>query len=246
MKTVCSAFYTDPEAFLPDFERIMKSKCDWMEIRLDKREIQHEKEMDILFHEIRSFLQAADKPLIITYRTMEEGGCSPISSACYEKLIHLLTAEVQKIQHTELLDEKDVPPVMIDIELARLEKMVHKPSTDTAVISFHDFDKTPDTPALCQIWKSMQKWHPAIEKIACMPNNAADTARLLETCLEHTTDSRKIAISMGETGQISRIIGDRFESCASFVVLEAPTAPGQLQLDQLQAFLNERDAQQPC
>lgn len=212
MKTICPIFYDSTPDFLILCHTMMDSSCDWIEIRLD-RAIQEGKSIDF------AFLKNRKKPVLLTIRTKEEGGEVDLSQEEYRKWIELL------LRHGD----------WVDVELARFFPLA-KNQREKVVLSYHDFEKTPKN--LAEIWQTMEAKDCAIEKIAVMPEEKSDVLRLLLSCAEHKTNKEKIAISMGELGKISRVLGSLFDSTYSFASFVQSSAPGQIDLDHLQALLS--------
>lgn len=211
MKTICPIFYKSSADFLIEWDEMMHSSCDWIEVRLD-RALQEEAAIDL------AFLKNRKKPVLLTIRTKEEGGEVELSQEEYEQWIDLL------LQHGD----------WVDVELTRFFPL-SKNQREKVVLSYHDFETTPND--LAAIWQAMEEKECAIEKIAVMPKEKEDVVRLFLSCAQHPTKKEKIAISMGELGKISRVIGSLFDSSYTFASFQQASAPGQIELAYLQALL---------
>lgn len=212
MKIICPIFYRDTKDFQKELKNTEQSKADMIEIRLD-RYLQNNPNEDLI--EKLGQICSSSKKILYTIRTSKEGGEADLSDFEYEKLIH------------RLIDLKG----LVDIEVSRLKNFETIPNLEKAVLSYHNFEKTPSD--LEEIWSSMEKYHPYIQKIAVMPQAKEDVLRLMQSCCSHKTQSKKIAISMSQIGKISRIIGDVFESDYTFASLYTSSAPGQVSIDNL-------------
>jgi 3-dehydroquinate dehydratase-1 len=109
------------------------------------------------------------------------------------------------------------------------------------IISYHDFEKTPERAELEHIVTWCSESTPDIIKIACMVNSERDNARLLGLL---DTEKRMLVIGMGEKGKITRVIAPLLGSFCTFAayVSGKATALGQFSKDEmeaLQAFLKE-------
>lgn len=103
------------------------------------------------------------------------------------------------------------------------------------IVSYHDFEKTPNEEEILEILKKEQEAGGDIAKIAFMPKNYEDILKTMKVLLENKLKIPIIAISMGELGKISRILGPLF---GSYLTFASPgkgkeSAPGQLTVDEL-------------
>lgn len=165
--------------------------------------------------ELTSINQLREKysiPMIFTLRSKQQGGK-------YEK------SEMQRLDtirnlaslRPEYFDLESHLPLDFFTEIAKKCKII---------LSYHDFEQTPID--IESIFSQMQMIPASIYKIALMANSTIDALRLL--CWAKECNQPVIAISMGEYGQISRILAPIIGSKISFVCLhEDPSnAPGQL------------------
>lgn len=220
MKIICPFFYLNYNDALKQLEVMNESACDLIEIRLDRA-----KEYEV--KDLIQLVAHAKKRCILTLRTKQDGGEVDIDQTLYERKIN---------------DLFHVSEAFIDIELSHLKNFQDtkfKKYLNRCIISYHNFNKTPDN--LNEIWKQMDAYKPYIEKIACMPQKKEDVLTLLLSCYEHKTTYKKCAISMSEMGMISRIIGEMFGSEYTFCSLNTSSAPGQFPLEKMVEYLNILD-----
>jgi 3-dehydroquinate dehydratase-1 len=106
------------------------------------------------------------------------------------------------------------------------------------IISYHDFDKTPERAELEHILTWCSEFNPDIIKIACTVNSERDNARLLGLL---DNDKRMLAIGMGEKGKITRVVSPLLGSFCTFAsyVSGKSTGPGQLSLDVMEGLINK-------
>jgi 3-dehydroquinate dehydratase-1 len=71
------------------------------------------------------------------------------------------------------------------------------------IISYHDFEKTPERAELDHIISWCSEFDPDVIKIACMVNSERDNARLLGLL---DTEKQMLVIGMGEQGKITRVV----------------------------------------
>jgi len=164
MITIVPLFVDDTETFQSAFEEAVHSRCDWIELRLDRA-------LNVLdpfrLLEILAVLNPGDKRLLYTIRTDREGGEISLTDTEYKELVRQLCR----------LNG------LVDVELSRLdheEPLASFSNPEQTVLSFHDFDQTPAD--LDVIWHAMETHHPLVQKIAVMPHDRQDVDRLLESC----------------------------------------------------------------
>ncbi|CAM3119515.1 type I 3-dehydroquinate dehydratase [Sporolactobacillus spathodeae] len=184
-------------------------------------------EMMALLHE-----RLADKLLIVTFRSKDEGGEKEISKADYVALN-------KWIIHTNQAD-------FIDVEWSAGEKIVQelvasaKANAVRVIMSSHDFNGTPDKSELVARLRQMQTYGADIPKIAVMPRCQADVLTLLEATEEMNrkyADRPMITMAMGGLGAISRLCGEVFGSAMTFGVGQTASAPGQIPVKELRQAL---------
>ncbi|NGX40097.1 MAG: Shikimate dehydrogenase (NADP(+)) [Chlamydiae bacterium] len=99
--------------------------------------------------------------------------------------------------------------------------------------SYHNFEHTPEN--LEEIYEKIP--HADVVKIACTALQTTDALRMLLFAKEK---ENFIGISMGEDGQITRILGPVIGNVFDFVAIEAPAAPGQMTAQDLLNIYNYR------
>ncbi len=175
--------------------------------------------------------------LLATFRTVEEGGSCPISDAGYEALCRALC------------DSRNI--ALLDVEAfhrsgraAALIAYAHERRIPV-VASWHDFHATPDKDEIVGRLRFMQdELNADILKAAVMPQSRADVLTLLSATEEmtaHFADRPVITMSMGPLGVISRVSGQSFGSAATFGSAGHASAPGQLDVEALDAVLSILD-----
>ncbi|MBE6507963.1 MAG: type I 3-dehydroquinate dehydratase [Methanobrevibacter sp.] len=187
--------------------------ADILEFRIDAL-----KEPDI--REIRQTIEEINFPIIATNRINTEGGSFNGSE---EERINIL------YECCDLVD-------YVDIELQSNDEYINKIKETgvTTIVSYHDFEKTPD---LNEIMYIVEKEHELgdIAKVAFMPQNLEDTLTILAV-LSHCKDT--IAISMGDLGSYTRVMASKFDSPITFAAGRDATAPGQIDIETMKALLN--------
>lgn len=106
--------------------------------------------------------------------------------------------------------------------------------------SYHDFGKTPPPAEITGRLLVMEKLGASIPKMAVMPHTRQDVLDLMCATLhakERLSDTPIITMSMGALGAISRVAGACFGSAVTFGCQGKASAPGQIELEQLQKML---------
>lgn len=174
----------------------------------------------------------ADKPLLFTFRSAQEGGEQALPTQVYIAL------------NLALVDSGLVD--MIDLELYTGDDLVrdavaHAHANNVKVImSNHDFHQTPPQEEIVKRLCKMQELGADIAKIALMPQSKSDVLTLLAATLEmHEKHAHGpiITMSMAKTGIISRLAGETFGSAATFGAVKKASAPGQISVTDLRTIL---------
>jgi 3-dehydroquinate dehydratase type I len=127
-------------------------------------------------------------------------------------------------------------PVLVDLDVAS-----QAPAFNVKVIaSYHNYKKTPDDKALRRIVARMDRYKPAVYKIATYCNNHGDALRLLQLLLELKKLKKKcIVVGMGPHGVIARIYGALWGNELVFTskTKAESSAPGQLTKTQMEKII---------
>ena len=199
-------------------------RADWYEGVFDREKL--EDELAFLRREL------GNMPLLVTFRTKEEGGEQEISREAYEKFLR----QVISSGHADL----------IDVELFRGEELLAEICREAhqagvkAVASSHDFNGTPEKEEMIRRLCRMQECGADLLKLAVMPQNPGDVLELLSATWEmkeRYAEQPLITMSMGGTGLVSRLAGEIFGSALTFGSAGAASAPGQIGVGELKAAL---------
>jgi 3-dehydroquinate dehydratase-1 len=170
---------------------------------------------------VKNLIQEIDFPLIATNRRREENGLFNGSETDRIEIL-LEAAKVAEIVDIELGTDLDF-----------LNKIVK--TSDLSIISYHDFEKTPDKDFLLEIVnKELELGDMA--KFAVMPKTMADTVIVLNVLSEV---ENTVGISMGDMGTYTRVVAPLFGSPLTFASYENSSAPGQLNIDTTRDFINK-------
>lgn len=203
---------------------VVEWRADWFE------EVFHFESVESLLQELRPIL--GNTPLLMTFRTAREGGEKDISLEDYEELNIRAT-------RTGYVD-------MIDVELysgdAIVQRIIHGAHAAgvKVIASNHDFHQTPCKDEIIARLLRMQELGADILKMAVMPENPQDVLTLLSATekmvSEHATQP-VVTMSMGGTGVISRLCGQVFGSAMTFGAAGKASAPGQIDVQNLNQIL---------
>lgn len=191
----------------------IKKGADVLEFRIDALE-----NPDIEM--IKDTIKEIDFPMIATNRISTEGGSF---KGTEEERFNIL------YECCGLVD-------YVDIELQCNDEYINQ-IHDTGVktiVSYHDFEKTPDLNEIMYIVKKEQELGD-IAKVAFMPQDLEDTLTILAV-LSHCENT--IAISMGDLGSYTRVMASKFDSPITFAAGTDVTAPGQIDIETMKALLN--------
>ena len=174
-----------------------------------------------------------DTPILFTFRTAKEGGEKSISAEDYKAL----NMAVAKSGYVDLIDVEAFTGEDI------VRSMIQEAHTYgvKVIASNHDFDKTPEKDEILRRLRMMQDYGADIPKIAVMPACKQDVLTLLGATLEMSekyADRPIITMSMAGTGVVSRLAGETFGSALTFGAATKASAPGQINVNELQQVLD--------
>jgi 3-dehydroquinate dehydratase I len=173
-------------------------------------------------------LTIGDIPLIFTCRIEAEGGMQPISQKARRILIDAaIRSGAVDIVDIELIN---------DVRFIEDIRQIAGRHGVKLILSYHDFEKTPDEGFICGKLKMAQTLGADIAKVALMPKDYQDVLTLLNATLKARTQVLKIPLvtmSMAQEGVITRMAGGLFGSDISFATGRVSSAPGQIPIGEL-------------
>lgn len=167
-------------------------------------------------------------PLIFTCRIHTEGGFKNIAE---QDRLKLITAAIES-------GGVDI----VDIELCNAPAFIETVKQTAVqhdvklILSYHNFDETPDETFILDKLVNAQKMGADIAKLAAMPKNHQDVLTLLGATLKARSSAVKtpiVTMSMGEIGGLTRLAGGLFGSDITFAVGQQSSAPGQIPIGKL-------------
>lgn len=190
--------------------------ADIVELRLD-----YLRDFDFTKPEgLESMLACAHTPVILTCRSVEEGG---VQFVAHEVRLALLIAGAKRFA------------VYCDIEAAHYPSAAKlSPDLTRLIVSFHNLGETPAD--LDVVYDSIVALPAAVHKIVTNARDIADSLSVLRLLDRARSEDRKlIAIAMGEAGVITRVLGPGRGSFLTYGSLVAgrESAAGQPTCDEL-------------
>ena len=164
---------------------------------------------------LRQLLDGRPCPVIVTNRPAREGG-------------HWTGDERQRLA---LLEEADrLGADFVDVELDARPNF-RRQGRARLIVSYHNFQRTP--PDIARIARRIEATDADIVKVATMANSLTDNLTILEVL--RSARKPTIALTMGEHGHVSRVLGPKF---GAFLVYASTgegrqLAPGQVPIAQM-------------
>lgn len=189
-----------------------RSGADLLELRIDCFKTQ-----DIIsIQDCVKYARLKKLPLIATIRSKAEGGGIYIRDIERFNLFRNIIPYVDAVDIE--LSSKDILKDVIN-EAHKLNKKV--------IVSYHNFNDTPELKKLETIIKNSKKAGGDIVKIATFAKDKKDIAML--ACLT-VSNENIIIIAMGKLGRVSRIFFPMLGSLITYCPVTTSSAPGQLPL----------------
>ena len=180
--------------------------------------------------EIRAdYMPAADIPLILatkfknktifTCRSKAEGGVFKGNEK--ERVAILKSAPAAGFNYVD-----------IELETIKKHKMsFNKKEREKLIISFHNFKHSYSMAGLVKIKREMQKYKPAVIKIAVMPETQKEIFVLTGFLMDTIEEGQKIIlIAMGSRAAFTRVLFPELGSFATYACAGKAVAPGQLSI----------------
>ncbi|MDI9619253.1 MAG: type I 3-dehydroquinate dehydratase [Candidatus Nezhaarchaeota archaeon] len=180
--------------------------------------------------EVRDFKPIMDHarltgiPVIFTARPPAQGGLWRLSEELRVKL---------------LKEAARCGPDYVDVEcdVTDVNKLVEdvKQAGPQVIVSYHNFEGTPNLNALFRVLSSMRKMGCDVCKVAVLARSWRDSVLLLLFTETASKSGRVVCLSMGSYGLPTRILAPLYGSEFTYASLdpENQTAPGQIPLDKL-------------
>ncbi|MBS7646456.1 MAG: type I 3-dehydroquinate dehydratase [Candidatus Bathyarchaeia archaeon] len=209
-----------PKSFNDALKLIQKAeehKANFIEIRLDCLGG---------FKELKDVAGCAKTPLIATIRTPNCGGNFLGKDEERRKILYNAASNGFKYVDIEL----DTP--WLSSFVKELHALGVKP-----ILSFHDFEETPEITKLQQILKNEIAVGADICKIVTMARSLQDNLTLLRFLNEEGGKAKIVCFAMGALGKPSRLLSPIFGGYFTIAALEhgGETASGQMTIQEMKA-----------
>lgn len=204
-------------------------KFDIVELRIDFYKNILNKES--LLNMLKGLRKLIEHPILLTYRSLKEGGEIQLTDEQYKELIEVVCS-------SHYIDLIDIELMSGNLLVYQLVEIAHQYGIKV-VMSNHDFNKTPTDEEMMERLDKMELMNADICKIAVMPVSNDDVIRLLNVThiMSRRLSKPLITMSMGALGVISRICGESFGSALTFACNELASAPGQINVDDMNFIL---------
>lgn len=170
---------------------------------------------------LKEVRRATSIPIIATNRLSLEGG----------------QFQGSEQERTQILQKASDYANYVDIELrAALRDDLLDSIDNPAIVSHHDFFRTPPKEELRSILKEISGTRAEIAKIAVTPSRLKDNLLILDFLLE--SEMPLCMIAMGKLGKHLRPLSPIYGSVLTYGYISQPTAPGQMSVSELSQAIN--------
>ena len=246
-KICASITETDRKSIIAAADILLQKRIDIIEWRIDcYREVS---QWDMVRETLQRLkMSLYGRPILVTFRTKEEGGKQAIDTAAYRELleniacsgmVNMIDVEIFKdLKYEDLIGDRETETAEYFEEL---KNWINKLREKVVVVgSYHNFERTPDDSELKGRLQIIDESGADIPKMAVMPADRMDVMRLMMFTLQmaEQVDKPLITMSMSRIGSISRIAGEAFGSTVTFGSIGQESAPGQLPVNKLEEMLD--------
>lgn len=217
----------EPSALLDQAGKSAGMKPDLLEWRVDSYDgVENTAKCLNVLEAMRTAI--GGMPLIFTCRIHSEGGARQLSQ---EHRLDLIIAAIRS-GHVDIVDIE----MRNESDFIESVREACQKAGNPLMLSYHDFEKTPEEGFICDTLAQAQSLGASIAKMAVMPNNYGDVLTLMNATHLARTGSVQIPIvtmAMGAVGSITRVAGGLFGSDITFALGQDASAPGQIPIDRL-------------
>ena len=225
------------EEILSQVQKAVQAEVDLIELRPDMwmkdSHISEEVYIPTIVNLVEEVHSKYEKmPMLFTWRTLAEGGETPLSSENYCNLLQVIVDQ-------NVVDAVDVELFAYTEKIGSIMKQAHQQGMQT-VMSYHNFYKTLGIDTLHLYAEQMISAGASVIKFALMPTSSDDVFSVLQFTRELTQrypQLPRITMSMGQLGQMTRTCGNVFGNCLTFGTLGQASAPGQIEVAVLRQLI---------
>lgn len=218
-------------SILEQAEKIQALDVQMVEWRLDFFAGEQDQILEVI-RKLKNILQ--DKELIVTLRTRWEGGEEEGSRFSYFALVEEILAQ-GTADYVDIEIERD------ETQCRQLNEKYAGSVTKT-IGSYHNFDSTPSEEQIIAKLQKAKTLGCDVGKVAVMPAGKDDVECLLSATAkmkESEPEYPIITMSMGELGKSTRLYGGLYGSFVSFGAFGNGSAPGQVQVSEMQKVFDK-------
>jgi len=196
-------------------EKAEAQHADLIEIRLDSLK-KHDNISDIP--------RCSKTPLIATNKSMEHHG--KFSGSENERQKILMDAARNGFEYVDT----EISTPNIGKLVGNLREVGAKP-----IVSFHDFDQTPELSQLNKVLEEEIAWGADVCKIVTTARNVEDNITTLDFVSKASKKAKIVCFAMGELGKPSRLLSPVFGAFFTFASIDEKrkTAKGQLTIQEM-------------
>ena len=211
---ICTVFQSPPSSSV--LKKLHTLGIGLTELRIDQFPNQNVQILKQTIHRLKQ----KGFGVIVTIRMKKEGGSWKGSESERLKLFE------------EILPVADAVDIELQSKICKAVVSLAHSKKKSAIVSYHDFKKTPSDSELLSYVKQAKKERADIVKIAAFAQSKKDFYALMKFTLAHRSDSI-ISIAMGKFGQPSRVLFPLLGSLVTYGYVGRESAPGQLPAEKL-------------
>ncbi len=222
---------TTHDAIINSLKQTQDKQFDLVELRIDYFEnLSDESSVKALFADIKNL--NINKPIILTCRSMREGGQSSLENKEY---YHLYEQGIE----SKAFDIYDVEVEVGTNYAIEFKNLIHQAGC-FMLMSYHDFKRTPEIDTLIQRFDVMESYEADIYKIAVMPEDQKDVLSLMNftNVAREKYNKPIVTMSMSPLGLVTRLSGEQFGSSITFASDGKASAPGQINYQDMVTILD--------
>lgn len=178
---------------------------------------------------IKQLVELLGRRLVLLFRRQD----LEVIQMDLEQRFHIL----RLLSGSETLVDLDVTTQVPELDYSAKQQLTIK-----TIVSYHNYEQTPDAVQLAQIIATMNGYQPSIYKLATLCRVPGDGLRLLDQLLELKATGAEVIVSgMGELGAITKVFGALWGNAMTFApkTLSEQSATGQLTRSQLETIFKE-------
>jgi 3-dehydroquinate dehydratase-1 len=197
---------------------------------IEKAEAQHADLIEVRLDNLKNHDRIAEiplcskMPLIATNRSIEHHG--KFSGSEDERQRILMDAARNGFEYVD-----------IDLSMPNMKQLIDNLREVGAklIVSFHDFERTPELSLLNKVLEEEIDWGAEICKIVTTARSVEDNLNTINFVSEASKKAKIVCFAMGELGKLSRLLSPVFGAFFTFASIDEKrkTAKGQLTIQEM-------------